>query len=63
MCPVELVCEECRARSNASAVGWRGYLVDRDYDGEDEVVFYCPGCAAREFGENVSGEAGGSPSP
>jgi len=61
--PVELFCEECRARSGASAVGWRGYLVDRDDDGEDEVVFYCPRCAVREFGENVSREAGGSPSP
>ena len=60
---VELVCEECRARSDARALGWRGYLVDRDDDGEDEVVFYCPRCAVREFGENVSREAGGSPSP
>ena len=59
--PVELFCEECRARSDARALGWRGYLVDRDDDGEDEVVFYCPRCAAREFGENVRREPGGSP--
>jgi len=58
---VELVCEECRARSDARALGWRGYLVDRDDDGEDEVVFYCPRCAGREFGENVRREPGGSP--
>ena len=58
---LELVCEECRRRSDARAGGWRGYLVDIDDDGEDEVVFYCPRCAAREFGANVSRESGGSP--
>jgi hypothetical protein len=58
---LELVCEECRARSDASAVGWRGYLVDLDDDGEDEIAFYCPRCAVREFGENLRRESGGSP--
>jgi hypothetical protein len=36
--------------SDASASGWQAHLVDVDDDGEDEVVFYCPHCAAREFG-------------
>ena len=58
---VELVCIECGRRSGPAAVGWRGYLVDLDDDGEDEVVFYCPRCAAREFGEKVRRESGGSP--
>jgi hypothetical protein len=25
-------------------------VVDVDDDGQDEVVFFCPRCAAREFG-------------
>ena len=49
----ELVCIECGKRSGAAAHGWRGYLVDVDDDGEDEVVFYCQRCAAREFGEKI----------
>jgi hypothetical protein len=53
----ELVCEECGARSGARADGWRGYLVDLDDDGEDEVVLYCPRCAAREFGEKLRPES------
>lgn len=46
-----LVCMECKESSDACARGWRGYLVDRDDDGQDEVVFYCPVCASREFGQ------------
>jgi hypothetical protein len=45
-----LVCCECQQRSAGTATGWQGYLVDLDDDGQDEVVFFCPGCAAREFG-------------
>jgi hypothetical protein len=44
-----LTCTECGRRSGGEARGWQGYLVDLDDDGEDEVVFYCPACAAREF--------------
>jgi hypothetical protein len=43
-----LVCVECEREADEDAVGWRGYLVDSD-EGEDEVVFFCPLCAAREF--------------
>jgi hypothetical protein len=54
MSGAKLRCVECEERSDASARGWHGYLVDVDVDveddGEDEVVFYCPRCAAREFG-------------
>jgi hypothetical protein len=45
----ELCCVECGRRCDASVRGWRGYLVDLNDDGEDEVVFFCPRCAAREF--------------
>jgi hypothetical protein len=47
----ELVCCECQRRPVGSANAWQSYLVDLDDDdGQDEVVFFCPGCAAREFG-------------
>jgi hypothetical protein len=49
--PAMLVCCECERRSAGTASGWQGYLVDLDDDGRDEVVFFCPGCAAREFGK------------
>jgi hypothetical protein len=49
----ELVCEECRTHATGRASGWRGYLIDVDDDGADEVVFYCPRCAAREFGKTA----------
>ena len=43
---------ECERRSSDRARGWRGFLVDRDDDGqEDDIVVYCPGCASREFSE------------
>ncbi len=48
--PVELVCCECERHAAGRATAWQGHLVDVDDDGHDEVVFFCPGCAAREFG-------------
>ncbi|MHB8692076.1 MAG: hypothetical protein ACYDHH_12590 [Solirubrobacteraceae bacterium] len=48
--PSHLVCCNCERRSVGTAAGWQGRLVDLDDDGRDEVVFFCPGCAAREFG-------------
>jgi hypothetical protein len=53
----DLVCCECDRRPAAGASGWRGYLVDLDDDGRDEVVFFCPDCAGREFGDHPA--AGG----
>jgi hypothetical protein len=44
-----MTCEECGRESDERAVGWEARLVDLDDDGQDEVVFYCPGCAEREF--------------
>jgi hypothetical protein len=47
--PPALACTECERLSGENARGWEGYLVDQDGDGKDEVVFYCPACAAKEF--------------
>lgn len=44
------VCEECGRAISDGERGWQGYLVDLDDDGEDEVLFFCPRCAEREFG-------------
>ena len=50
--PAELVCVECRRRADAQARGWQAHLVESDdNEDEDEVVFFCPACAVREFGE------------
>ena len=48
--PANLVCCDCERRAGGTAAGWQGYLVDLDDDGRDEVAFFCPACAAREFG-------------
>ena len=44
-------CEECGQAATGRAAGWEALLVDLDDDGQDEVVFYCPVCAEREFHE------------
>jgi hypothetical protein len=41
--------EECGRLADESALGWEGHIADLDDDGEDEVGFWCPACAAREF--------------
>ncbi len=52
---VSLDCIECGRCSTDEALGWRGYLVDLNEDGhEDDVVFYCPNCAAMEFDSQLS---------
>ena len=38
-----------RALPRKNAQGWEAHLADLDDDGQDEVVFYCPVCAEREF--------------
>jgi hypothetical protein len=47
-----LVCVECRRYADSEARGRAAHLVESD-DNEDvdEVVFFCPVCAAREFGD------------
>jgi len=42
---VWLVCAECKTGSDDKARGWRALPADDD----DEIVIYCPDCAAREF--------------
>jgi hypothetical protein len=45
-----LVCEECGRKADVKAIGWRGYLVVAEEDeDEDEVLFFCSTCVAREF--------------
>lgn len=46
-----LTCGECGREDLDQGRGWRGYLVDLDDDGADEVIFFCPRCVAREFGD------------
>ena len=42
-------CEECEVEAEGDAQRWEAHLADLDDDGQDEVVFYCAECAAREF--------------
>lgn len=48
-----LVCIECSLDSPPSAKAWQAQLVDLDDGDEDGVVFYCPTCAEREFGQRL----------
>lgn len=53
-----LVCAECGRIEAEAEHGWQGHLVDLDDDGADEVLFFCPRCAAREFGGIARDELG-----
>ena len=44
-----MTCEECGQEPDGRAEGCEALLVDLDDDGQDEVAFYCPVCAEREF--------------
>ena len=44
-----LICVECEANPDRSAEGWEAHLLSADDDVPDEVLFYCPRCAQREF--------------
>jgi len=57
MLTVALSCAECGRQDDNHGRGWRGYLVDLDDDGADEVIFFCPRCVAREFGHSDSAES------
>ncbi len=50
---VLLTCEECGQTVDDDARGWQAHLLDVDDDGQDETVFYCPSCSAREFGSSL----------
>ena len=47
-----LVCAECATEAPPGAFGWLACLGVGDEDAEEieEVVVFCPECAAREFG-------------
>lgn len=45
-----LICAECAEASDEIARGWEAHLAVGD-DGDDELVIFCPFCAAREFRE------------
>jgi hypothetical protein len=56
-----LTCQECSATGTDEAGGWQGHLAyDAREDEASYVVFFCPSCAAREFGDdpNSQDEAG-----
>jgi Zn finger protein HypA/HybF involved in hydrogenase expression len=42
-----ITCEECRRPWLEGERGWEAHRVDLE-----EVAFYCPECAAREFGDD-----------
>jgi hypothetical protein len=44
------VCFECGREQRAGERGWRAYLTVDEAEPVEAVV-YCPGCAAREFGD------------
>jgi Zn finger protein HypA/HybF involved in hydrogenase expression len=43
----ELTCVECGQVSNPLERGWHAHRVDLE-----EIAFYCPECAEREFGDS-----------
>jgi hypothetical protein len=49
-------CIECGGESDELATGWRAYIVPDEDENEDEVAFYCPECAEREFGSGLPSE-------
>ncbi len=54
-----LVCVECGRHADGGARGWRGLLAAADEDEAREyevegLLFFCPACAAHEFGERVT---------
>jgi hypothetical protein len=49
--PRMVSCIECGCLSGLAWAGWRAYRVDDpEYDEPPALAFYCPGCAAAEFG-------------
>ncbi|MGH3003471.1 MAG: hypothetical protein ACRDM1_12570 [Gaiellaceae bacterium] len=47
-----VTCVECRSSSGLRWAGWRAYRVDEpELNEPPTLAFYCPTCAAREFGE------------
>jgi hypothetical protein len=47
-----LACAECGRLSDGQALGWQALVVSDDDElplEDDDVVVFCPDCAAREF--------------
>lgn len=53
---VTLYCNECGCASAKGASSWRAELVDVNEDGQDEILFFCPVCALREFAPGADPE-------
>jgi len=49
MTATTLVCVECSERADREARDWEAHLCDLDDDGDNDLLVYCPDCAAREF--------------
>lgn len=50
-------CTECGCSSGLRWRGWRAYRVDDpETDALPKLGFFCPSCAAREFGVGATGE-------
>jgi len=46
-----LTCQECNRPTDTKWRGWRAYRSDDpELDEPPALAFYCPDCAAREFG-------------
>lgn len=52
-----LICVECTTQSDDTASRWRAYL-----GSDEEVVIFCPVCAAREFGNAARATGSGGES-
>jgi hypothetical protein len=51
--PRMVSCVECGSLSGLAWAGWRAYRVDDpEFDEPPALAFYCPGCAAAEFGDD-----------
>ena len=48
-----VACAECGCLSGLQWAGWRAYRIDDPELREPPALaFYCPGCAAHEFGDS-----------
>jgi len=59
-------CAQCGRSADPSWLGWGCYRIDEpDVDDEPQLAFFCPECAAREFGRpsRFRPASGRSPAP
>jgi hypothetical protein len=55
-----LLCAECQAVTDVFERGWRAYYACDEP--RRDLVFFCPACAEREFGEDAREALGGDQS-